>query len=206
MRAPQIHFPGFKFSSKLSFGAHLQTGRRKSARPIDSKRALHVVMRSSQAVGCKSLKKFERRIGALIDHQATLHGVRVYARANAGNHLHLIIKVANRRLCRSFLRSVAGLIARLVTGRERGAARRRGRYGETLAASAARSEALNAACDSDSFWDARPFSRVVAWGRDFAGLKNYLHLNRIEALGFSRNEGRGVLDVCRQFGLDPPIS
>jgi hypothetical protein len=92
---------------------------------------------------------------------------------------------------RGFLRAVCGLIARKVTGRERG-----------LPSNALKS----AGSDESGFWDARPFSRVVAWGKDFAGLKNYLHMNRLEAIGFSRHESRGVLDVCRQFGLDPPLA
>jgi REP element-mobilizing transposase RayT len=176
-----VALPGFKFSSRLSFGGDLARGRRKSARVFDPKRPLHVVLRSSRATGAQSLKRFDRKISEILNRQCEIHGVRVYERANAGNHLHFVLRAPSRRALRAFLKAVCGLVARKVTGCERGAP------------------------GVSRFWDARPFSRVVAWGRDFAGIKNYVHLNRVEALGFSRNESRGMLDLCAQFGLDPPV-
>ena len=116
----QVNFPGFDFPSRLSFGGALQTGRRKSARLFDSKRALHVVLRSSRCTGPQSLKKFERKISDVLNDQCARHGVKIYARANAGNHLHLVLKAPSRRTLRRFLRAITGLIARKVTGRERG--------------------------------------------------------------------------------------
>ena len=192
----QVNFPGFDFPSRLSFGGALQTGRRKSARLFDSKRALHVVLRSSRCTGTQSLIKFERKISDVLNDQCARHGVKIYARANAGNHLHLVLKAPSRRTLRRFLRAITGLIARKVTGRERGEARTK-----TLPSKGQQPVPKGAG----SFWDARPFSRVVEWGRDFAKAKHYLHMNRVEAIGFSRHESRGILDVCRQFGLDPPI-
>ena len=190
----QVNFPGFDFPSRLSFGGALQTGRRKSARLFDSKRALHVVLRSSRCTGPQSLIKFERKISDVLNDQCARHGVKIYARANAGNHLHLVLKAPSRRTLRRFLKAITGLIARKVTGRERGEAR-----SKTLPNKASQKRIVG------SFWDARPFSRVVEWGQDFAKTKHYLHMNRVEAIGFSRHESRGILEVCRQFGLDPPI-
>jgi REP element-mobilizing transposase RayT len=202
MNTRSIDLPGFKFSSRLSFGGDLLRGRRKSARVFDSKRPLHVVLRSSRATGTKSLKRYERKITEILNRQCEVHGVRVYARANAGNHLHFVLKAPSRRALRGFLKAICGLIARKVTGAERGAA-----GGPATVLSGDRHHAIGRVSKSgDRFWDARPFSRVVSWGRDFAGLKNYLHLNRVEALGFSRHETRGMLELCAQFGLDPPAA
>jgi REP element-mobilizing transposase RayT len=202
MLARSVALPGFKFSSRLSFGGDLLRGRRKSARVFDPKRPLHVVLRSSCSTGPQSLKRFDRKISEILNRQCEVHGVRVYARANAGNHLHFVLKAASRRALRAFLKAVCGLIARKVTGSERGSARASS-IGST---SRRQRRASFEASIGDRFWDARPFSRVVAWGRDFAGVKNYLHLNRVEALGFSRHESRGMLDLCAQFGLDPPTA
>jgi hypothetical protein len=44
------------------------------------------------------------------------------------------------------------------------------------------------------------------FGIRFAGLKNYLHQNRVEAIGFTRRESRDMLDICQRFGLEPPIA
>ncbi|MBS1985104.1 MAG: hypothetical protein JST16_13120 [Bdellovibrionales bacterium] len=46
----------------------------------------------------------------------------------------------------------------------------------------------------ESFWDARPFTRVVAWGRDFVRTKEYLELNRLEVkMGLPRAGARELL-------------
>ena len=201
MPSKQVILPGLSFSSRLSFGGDLLVGRRKSARVFDSKRALHVVLRSSRCTGALSLKKFDRKIVDILNRQSRLHSVRVYARANAGNHLHLVLKAPTRRALKGFLRATSGLIARKVSGRERGSTVR---CTEVPASNRAHDSAQ--ALPRSGFWDARPFSRIVNWGKDFTKLKNYLHFNRLEALGFARHESRGILDVCRQFGLDPPIA
>jgi REP element-mobilizing transposase RayT len=207
MLARSVALPGFKFSSRLSFGGDLMRGRRKSARVFDPKRPLHVVLRSSRATGKQSLKRFERKISEILNRQCEVHGVRVYERANAGNHLHFVLRAPSRRALRAFLKAVCGLIARKVTGCERGLALRPiNTHTKSTKQESSRPAPSVATPNLARFWDARPFSRVVSWGRDFADLKNYLHLNRVEALGFSRHESRGMLELCAQFGLDPPIA
>ena len=37
---------------------------------------------------------------------------------------------------------------------------------------------------SQGFWEFRPFSRIVNWGRDFKTCVQYLKKNVLEALGF----------------------
>ena len=43
---------------------------------------------------------------------------------------------------------------------------------------------------SQTFWDARPFTRVAAWGKAYDQLKSYLRLNTLEALGFFPYQSR----------------
>ncbi|MEO5666650.1 MAG: hypothetical protein ABIR96_01190 [Bdellovibrionota bacterium] len=186
---PQLALPGLNFSSRLSFGGALLEGRRKDARFFDPKRALHLVLRSSQATGATSLLKHQLKIDQVLERQAQLHAVKIYSRANAGNHLHLVVRAPNRRSLKNFLRAFSGLVARIVLGRERG-----------KALSSAGAQKLS----SKPFWDARPFSRVVAWGKAFTSLTRYLHQNRLEAVGFTRPEARGILQVCAELGLRPP--
>lgn len=38
------------------------------------------------------------------------------------------------------------------------------------------------------FWDYRPFSRVVSWGRDFLGVADYSLKNRLDVLGLKRTQ------------------
>ena len=134
-------------------------------------------MRSSKAVGNQSMLRFMREIEALLKKQALLTGVKLYNLANAGNHLHLIIKVPSRRLYRRFVRASSALIARLVLGIKKNQARLFGA----------------------SFWDERPFTRIVSWGRDYNGLNNYLQINRQETVGFDRAEARQMLAKIKQL-------
>jgi hypothetical protein len=84
--------------------------------------------------------------------------VKVYDFANVGSHLHLLVRARRRENFRAFLRSFAGIVARKVTGARRGRPIRGGR-----------------------FWTGLAWSRVVSWGRDYWGVRNYIFRNRIEA-------------------------
>ena len=188
-RAYQPLLPTFKFSSKLSLGG-IQTGGRgknrrrltgnpTTARPVDTKRALHIVLKSSVAVGENSFLRHNARIQGILDRQAKLFGLKLYDAANAGNHLHLIVRTPSRRALANFLRAVSGLVARVALHSERGSAWARGKL--------------------KGFWDVRPFSRIVSWGRDYDGLKNYLMVNRIEMLGMDRLSTRQMLARLREY-------
>ena len=85
------------------------------------------------------------------------YGIRVYEFANAGNHLHILVRAKCRVALQNFLRVFAGLLARRMTGARK--ARPIGR-----------------------FWDMLAYSRVMSWGRDFFGVRAYVLQNELEAL------------------------
>jgi hypothetical protein len=138
---------------------------------------MHVVMRSSRARGAWSLnaKPHASRVERLARDLGPRFGVRVYRFANAGNHLHLLIRGRTRAGIQNYLRTAAALIARAVTRACRGR-------------------------PVGKFWDGLAWSRVVGWGRDFATTSRYLLRNTLEALGFadpSRPDGTGVEQAIR---------
>jgi hypothetical protein len=49
------------------------------------------------------------------------------------------------------------------------------------------------------FWDARPFSRLIAWGKDYLRLKDYLELNTLETKGFAKAHGRILLSHLEEY-------
>lgn len=98
-------------------------------------------------------------------------GVKVYSIANGGNHLHMVILPRTREAYIFFVRSISGLVARLVLKIKRGSAR------------------------GLQFWDKRPYTRLVEWGKDFRGVCNYLMQNTLEALGFIPYQRRKVIRV-----------
>ncbi len=131
---------------------------------------MHVVLRSTQAKGTWSFaRKVNRaKVDALIAKFATRYGVRLHSVANAGNHIHLHIQLANRHTYRAFIRALTGSIAMAITGVSR----------------------WNPGKSKLRFWDRRPFSRVGYGYRAFLRLKEYLHINQLEGFGIPRDEAR----------------
>ena len=155
-------------NDKFAFGgARLKGSHPKKKRIFRPELALHVVVRSTQARGKHSLLLHNRTVAGILDAQASRHFVRIYAAANAGNHLHLLIQSPSREHLAAFLKAITGHIAQLVGG-------------------------------AQGFWDARPFSRVVSWGRDFKNVARYIGLNSTELLGLSGENVRLMFDQIQQ--------
>jgi REP element-mobilizing transposase RayT len=156
----QIALFQLREEKKYFGGALLKNSHAKEKRPITVQAPMHLVMRSDIAKREYSLLRKERRIQQLIYDQGRKFGVKIYRLANAGNHLHLIILPRSRRAFTGFVRAISGLIARFILRAERGRAR------------------------GIRFWDKRPFTRIISWGREYAMVCDYLLQNTLEALGF----------------------
>jgi REP element-mobilizing transposase RayT len=188
MKRRGSNFDPFNERIPRQFGGMLLRGNAKVARPLSTKHAIHLVLKSERAVGGRSLlhDKNVRRVDAIIRGQAKLKGVRLYHFVNVGNHLHMVIRlephsaVAGRRAFHSFIRAVSGLIARHVLHAERNHAK------------------------GIKFWQARPFTRLVSWGRDYNHVSRYMAKNATQAKA-RRNLvdwGFGVVDASKIAGLD----
>jgi len=170
MRAKrQPSLPGFgKFEIKEFGGSYLK-GNAREERPISAKRPMHLVMRSTLARGERSFlnKSKARQIESLVHKLAKEKGVKVYRFANSGNHLHFLLLPSSREAFHSYIRAISGLIARISLGVERG-------------------KALGL-----KFWDARPYTKIIEWGREFRSVCNYVLQNTLEAIGFIAYQPRG---------------
>lgn len=174
----------FKFKNSTlvrDFGGSLAKGNPKTARPIAVRAPMHFVFRSTLATGRRSFLNFDRKIQALIRTQASRFSVRVYDIANAGNHLHCLFLITTRRTFAAFMSAITGLIARMVVRAERG-----------------RAWKLTAL---QKFWDARPFSRILTWGRDYRRCRKYLAINRVEMRAFDRLSAREIVKRMSAGGL-----
>ena len=85
--------------------------------------------------------------------------MQIYEFANGGNHLHLLIRIRDRRTYRCFIRGISSSVARLTLGVTRSVSK------------------------GIQFWDAIPFTRIVDWGRSFHRAKSYVIQNALEAFG-----------------------
>jgi REP element-mobilizing transposase RayT len=150
----------FLAPARVTHGGDTRRGRRKITRPFSPRLSTHLVLRSSKARGAWSLRHRANRapLERLIYTRAAAAGVKVYRLANVGNHLHLLVKAPTREAFQSFLRTLAGLSARLVTGARKGLAQ-------------------------GKFWDAPAYSRVIPGG-GFPAVSAYFDKNAFDAIGF----------------------
>ncbi len=157
------------FKNKISrnFGGSVLKSNPKSARPLSTKESIHLVLKSQYAVGNKSMLQTEnvKAIESIVHRQAKSCGIKVYHYVNVGNHIHLVIKLSRHHLYAKFIRAVTGLIARHVMKKERGLTPTEpGKY-----------------LKKENFWMARPFSRIISWGKDFLTVTRYMRKNKTQA-------------------------
>ena len=162
-KAPkQAPLPGLEKRLSASFGGTLlKRAKGRTARPISTRDPMHLVMRSTQARGAWNFRRLGNQtlVDQIVRKTASRYGVRIHEFANAGNHLHLLIRVKNRRVFQTFLRSVTGQIALKISG-------------------SSKLKSLK-----KKFWDYRPFSRIVRGWRGYRVARDYVVLNELETLG-----------------------
>jgi REP element-mobilizing transposase RayT len=172
---------------RFAFGASLLKGSHpKKKRPFSSKLPLHLVMKSSRAHGNASFLLHNKALSIILEKQSARHFVKIYSLANAGNHLHLIVQAPSRNHLSAFLKAIAGRIAQLLTPQANM------RRPESRQANMRRPE-------STGFWDARPFSRLLSWGKDFKGVARYMALNSTEMIGMARMNVRRMFDEIQKL-------
>lgn len=184
-------------SQKKFFGGALLSSKRKSLRPLSTKDSLHFVLRSRWATGKDSFlaQRNRKAIDYLITHFAKKFGVKIYEHAINSNHIHLLLKITNRVLYRAFIKAVSGKIASQVMGQQSFVLFSRSRCTSRDTSTAYGSKQISKRGDgvpkedkssekSQGFWEFRPFSRIVNWGRDFKTCVQYLKQNVLEALEF----------------------
>lgn len=161
---------------KLPFfgGNHCTKRRFRVRRPLSTEAPIHLVLRSSQAVGQNSFLRPKNRkaICALLLRLGQKWGIEVQNFANVGNHLHLQIRIRNLRTYKPFICALTGGIATMVTG------------GSQLAR---------------KFWDYRPFSRIVHGLKGYLRLRDYLLINQYEGGGVHRSQAICLVKGARVF-------
>src|SRR4051812_40771055 len=95
-----------KKSLKYFGGAYLKNSNPKEKRPISTKKAMHLVVRSTRAKGPLSFLRNNKKISNIVYTQAKAGGIKIYRFANAGNHLHMVIRASSRMAFNSFIRAI----------------------------------------------------------------------------------------------------
>lgn len=149
------------FHLPTGFGGEDLIGVRKGRRPFSSKQAMHIVFRSSRCKGPTSflMPKRARFVRAILRRLSSAYGIRVYRTSLNSNHIHLIIRSFSKRDFVAFCRSFSGILAFHFLGAKKGNP------------------------FEGAFWDYRPFSRILLWGRAFQIACKYVEKNLMEAYG-----------------------
>ncbi len=142
-------------------GGEYSVGKRKKSRPLNTRKPIHLTLRSSYAVGKNSFrtKKNEAFISKLITSLSRMWGIRIYQYSIHGNHLHLSLKALTRQGFQNFLRVLSAQVATFATGAKRGKP-----FGKR-------------------FFDLPAFTRIGEWGKPFKILIKYVAQNVMEASG-----------------------
>ncbi len=163
-------------NQKKNHGGQESKGKRKGARPIATKRPMHVTLKSTRARGHWNMLRHASGVENAIHETARRFQVRILRFQNVGNHLHLGLQASTRENFQNFLRVVTQKIMFLITKARKGSPQGR-------------------------FWRHLAFSRVVEWGPDWRNVKNYFERNRLEAEGMPRD----VVDFwCRLRQTEAP--
>lgn len=163
---PQQQLLNSDFALITEFGgALLKNSHAQKPRPISCKSPMHLTLRSSQAVGNKSLRRnlwTIRKIESIIRKQAARFKVEIYKYANSGNHLHILVKAKQREGFISFLRAISGLIVRNILGAQKGQSQSKLKT---------------------KFWDQRPWTKIILAWTQFLNVRKYVEQNFNEANG-----------------------
>jgi hypothetical protein len=108
-----------KDSPKAYGGDLLKTRKgRSEGRPLDTKNTMHLILRSTKAIGPWSFwkPKNKNEIRRITSKFSQKYGIKIISMANVGNHLHFQIKLTNRFTYKPFIRAMTSAIAMAVTG------------------------------------------------------------------------------------------
>jgi REP element-mobilizing transposase RayT len=175
------------------FGGALLQNKRKSQRPLTAKDSIHFVLRSEWATGRNSFLVAKNRtvIGRILDRFAKKFGVRIYQRSINSNHIHLLLKITNRSLYKAFIKSISGQIASHVMQKQSFKLFQRAQQLSQRGDGPQTAKLVGRKLQG--FWQFRPFSRIVNWGRDFKICMSYIKQNVLEALGFVPYKVRKII-------------
>jgi REP element-mobilizing transposase RayT len=93
------------------FGGELLKGNARTMRPLESKFSTHVVLKAKRG-GLNSPHNF-LKVHQIVELAARKRGIKIYEFANAGNHLHILLKLPKRSAWAPFIREIAGRIAQV---------------------------------------------------------------------------------------------
>ena len=97
----------FAHSYKRQFGGELLIGKRRSQRPLSTKKPIHLVLRSKTV---RLFKPHNKSLEKLIYRMAGKFNIRIYELAPNWNHIHAIVMIKDRNDYVRFIRALTSLM------------------------------------------------------------------------------------------------
>ncbi len=125
----------FTSPQKKCFGGSLLIGKRKCRRPLSTKHAMHLTLRSDLVVSLGTFLRHRKFIEQQLKFASEKWGLRVYRHGIEANHIHILVKIPNRTAYKYFIQYFTGVLANFINPNRTGEQRR--------------------------FWTFRPHTRIV---------------------------------------------
>lgn len=103
----------FKEKIQREFGGSLLLGKRKAARPIDTKKSIHLVLKAKNSF---ALLRNKKTVEETLRKYAQKFGLTIYALGVQADHIHLEIKVPSRELYVRWVRAITSVLVSKIKG------------------------------------------------------------------------------------------
>jgi REP element-mobilizing transposase RayT len=151
-----------KMRSSKSFGGSSLVGRRRSKRPLSTKESIHLILRTDPTFSSQLFSPLYRQSMQILKKTAGEYNIKIYELAFNFTHVHLVIKLKVESDYHKFIRVLTRRLCFLARARVR---------------------RINSAKNNKKItvFQFRPYTRIVAWGRSFQILQNYITKNQVES-------------------------
>lgn len=145
------------------YGGSLMKSRdgRMGPRPLATKQSMHLMLKSSLARGKWSFAHHEEAIYEVTQRFCERYDVDLISLASAGNYLHFHIRLSSKRNFAPFIRGLTAALMMAVTGTSRW------HKPKVLV--------------NKSFWDRRPFTRIIPNSKAQLTSKDYAEINDLDS-------------------------
>ncbi|OFZ19062.1 MAG: hypothetical protein A2Z20_05090, partial [Bdellovibrionales bacterium RBG_16_40_8] len=144
----------WKSTPKSEFGGAFLANKRKSKRPLSNKESMHLVLRLRQNLP-GLFEPRDVKLKASVYKIAQKYDVKIYRLIFNHSHLHAVLLLKNRASYLRFIREVTSFMVRHFT--------------------------MTIGVRFKNIFLHRPYSRIVAWGRAYRALLNYMKKNEVES-------------------------
>jgi REP element-mobilizing transposase RayT len=163
---------GFMKGYKKEFGGFLLLGNRKSKRPLSTKHPIHLILKADQK---GVFNPSSQKLNSLIRKTARLFNIQIYDLAVNWSHIHFLIRFKQREDYVKFVRAVSSLLTEF--SRRSDSIRSSGKINTQTA------QRRDSKSQIRKLFTLRPFTRILAWGRDLKSVFNYLKIDQMESFG-----------------------